>query len=298
MYDVIIIGRGPAGLSASLYTSRAGLSTLVIGKFGGSLLKVGRIDNYFGHFGPQNGEDLLKASEKQALAFDVEIIDAEVIKIGRNEVFEILTSGGKYTGKAVLIATGINRKTPPIKKIKDFENKGVAYCTACDGFYYKDMKVGVLGYRDYAVHEAIELSHLTKHVKIYTNGEKLQMSENFKDEIKNITIDERRVIELEGENFLQNIVFEDGEKEKIDGLFIAYESASSMDFAKELGLEVDNNTIVTDDEQKTNVEGVFAAGDCTSKFRQTATAVGEGALSARSIIKYVRDLSKKNNERS
>ena len=292
MYDVIIIGRGPAGLSASLYTSRAGLSTLVIGKFGGSLLKVGRIDNYFGHFGPQNGEDLLKASEKQALSFDVKIVDADVIKIEKNEVFEILTSEEKYKGKAVLIASGINRKSPSIQKLKDFENKGVAYCTACDGFFYKDLKVGVLGYKDYALHEAKELSHLTKYVKIYTNGEKLQMSEKLKDKKHSFVVDERRIVKLEGENFLQNIVFEDGEKENIDGLFIAYESASSMHFAKELGLELDNNTIVTDDEQKTNVEGVFAAGDCTGKFRQTSTAVGEGALSARSIIKYIREISK------
>ena len=288
MYDVIIIGKGPAGISGSLYTSRAGLKTLVIGKGDSLLKKAEKIQNYYGFSYPVSGRFLLQEGEKQAMALGVEILEDEVVGIERTGFFEVTASGGKYRGKAVLLAAGQARKRLNIENLAGFEGKGVSYCSTCDGFFFKGLKVGVLGYKDYAVHEAMELEAYTKDITIFTNGFEPDLTGRFAEESKRFRIIREPVLKLEGDEFLRRIVLPNGIIEEIDGLFIAYESASSLDFARKLGLIVKDGSVVVDEDQRTNLEGLFAAGDCTGRLRQIAAAVGQGALAGKKIIDYIR----------
>lgn len=292
MFDVIIIGKGPAGLSAAIYTVRAGLRTLVIGQDKSVLLKADRIENYFGFAEPVSGRYLLEQGEKQAQKLGVKFVNNEVIALEKGEFFEVYTTGENYSGKALLLATGQQTARVKIDRIPEFEGNGISYCTTCDGFFYRGLKVGLLGYKDYAIHEAMELELLTRDITIYTNGKELDLSEKYKNIAAGFKINKNVIKSVDGKDTLEYLVFEDGTREKLDGLFIAYDSASSVDFARKLGVITKKNAIVVDDKQKTNMSGLYAAGDCTGGLKQISTAVGQGALAARQIIEYVRNLNK------
>ncbi|MFZ5989126.1 MAG: NAD(P)/FAD-dependent oxidoreductase [Bacillota bacterium] len=290
MYDVIIIGKGPAGISASLYTVRANLKTLIIGKNDSALRKAEKIENYYGFSDVIRGEDLLLEGEKQAARLGAEIIEGEAIAIEKNDFFEVLTSDKRYTSKAVLLATGQPLKKVRIENLESFEGRGVSYCSTCDGFFYNNLKVGVLGYSDYVVHEAIELESYTKDITIFTNGKQLELTEQFSEASNRFKVNTKQIYRIDGGEFLQKIFFKDGTSEDIDGLFVAYESPSSVDFARKLGIIVDGNSIVVDKNQQTNLDGLFAAGDCSGGFKQISTAVGQGAVAGKKMIEYVRSL--------
>lgn len=290
MYDVIIIGKGPAGLSAALYTVRAKLSTLVIGKDDSVLRKAGKIENYFGFSNPISGEYLLEEGEKQARRLGTEILDEEVIAISKKDFFEVTTAHGHFKSKALLMATGQPQKKINIQNLAEFEGKGISYCSTCDGFFYNNLKVGVLGFKDFAIHEAVELEAYTGNITIFTNGEELDVSDKYAHDVKKFKINTKPIAKLGGSEFLEKVFFKDGTSEDIDGLFIAYETASSLDFARKMGIVIDGNAVVVDRNQQTNIDGLFAAGDCTGGFKQISVAVGQGALAGRKIIEYVRSL--------
>lgn len=290
MFDVIIIGKGPAGLSAALYTVRAGLRTLVIGQDKSALNKADRIENYFGFEEPISGQYLLEQGEKQAQRLGVKFENCEVIAIEKGEYFDIYTTNQNFSCKTVLLATGQQLVKVKIDRLTDFEGSGVSYCTTCDGFFYRGLKVGLVGYKDYAIHEAMELEALTKDITIYTNGKELELSEKYHSIATRFIINKKIIKSIDGKDAIESIVFEDGTKEGIDGLFIAYESASSIDFARKLGVITSKNSIVVDEKQKTNLNGLYAAGDCTGGLKQVSTAVGQGAVAGKQMIEYVRDL--------
>ena len=291
MFDVIIIGKGPAGLSAAIYTIRAGLKTLVIGQDKSVLLKADRVENYFGFAEPVSGKYLLEQGEKQALRLGVKFLDTEVIALEKGEYFEVYTTEESFSCKALLLATGQQTAKVRVDGISRFEGNGVSYCTTCDGFFYKGLKVGLLGYKDYAIHEAMELEPFSKNITIYTNGQKLQLSHKFKNAADRFNINNKVIKAIDGREALEYIVFEDGTTEELDGLFIAYDSASSIDFARKLGVVTNKNSVVVDQKQMTNLSGLFAAGDCTGGLKQISTAVGQGALAARQIIEFVRGMT-------
>jgi len=290
MFDVIIIGKGPAGLSASLYTIRAGLKTLVIGKDNSALGKADRIENYFGFSEPVSGKYLLEQGEKQARRLGVKFDTSEVIAIEKSEYFDIYTEAQNYSCKAVLLATGQQTAKLKINRLTEFEGNGVSYCTTCDGFFYRGLKVGVVGFKDYAIHEALELEPLTKNITIYTNGHELETTEKYKKPASEFKINNKPIKGIEGKEAIERIIFEDGTTEDIDGLFIAFESASSIDFARKLGVITSKNSVVVDEKQQTNLKGLFAAGDCTGGLKQVSTSVGQGALAGKQIIEYIRQL--------
>jgi thioredoxin reductase (NADPH) len=291
MYDVIIIGKGPAGLSAALYTVRFNLKTLIIGGNDSKLVKADKVDNYFGFSETVSGEYLLTEGEKQVKRLGAEVLEDEVISIEKEDFFNVTTAEGQYSSKALLLATGAPNKIIRIENLIKFEGKGVSYCSTCDGFFYNNLKVGVLGNKDYAISEAIELLTFTKDVTVFTNGKQLEISSKYEEEAKQFRIETRQVSKLDGSEFLQRIHFTDGSSEEIDGVFVAYESASSIDFARKLGILADGNTVVTDQNQQTNLEGLFAAGDCASSFKQISVAVGQGALAGKAIADYVKGLA-------
>lgn len=288
-YDVVIIGKGPAGISAALYTARANLKTLVIGADGSSLRKATRIENYYGLDTPVSGEYLLEAGVRQATRVGAAIVDQEVTSIEQGSLFTVKTASGEYAAAAVLIATGQAPCRPDFPGVKELEGRGVSYCTTCDGFFYKNKKVGILGSGNHAMQEALELESFTKDITIFTNGAIPDFTGDYAAKAKNYTVRQERVKALLGDNALCEILLENG-LQPIDGLFVASGTASSLDFAVKLGVAVTGNTIVTDAQQKTNLDGVFAAGDCTGGFKQISTAVGQGAVAGKSMIEYVRRL--------
>ena len=287
MYDVIIIGKGPAGLSAALYTVRANLKTLVIGRNDSRLMKAEKIDNYFGFSETTSGEKLLSEGEKQALRLGCEIVEEEVIDLEKREFFEVITSKNQYEAKAILLATGQPMKKIKIENLEQFEGKGVSYCSTCDGFFYNNLKIGVLGFKDFAIHEAIELLKYSKDITIFTNGKELEISEKYSKEIKQFKLNSKPVKKIDGGDFLQKIIFTDETSQEIDGIFVAYDSASSTDFARKLGVLTENNSVIVDEKQMTNQEALYAAGDCTGGFKQVATAVGQGAVAGKAIIDFI-----------
>jgi thioredoxin reductase (NADPH) len=292
IYDVIIIGKGPAGLSCAIYTTRANLKTLVIGKDDSMLLKADKIENYYGFAEPISGKELLEKGTAQALRLGTEIIEDEVVSIEKTDRFKLTGVNGEYEAMTVLIATGAPVVRVPVKNLSKFEGNGVSYCTTCDGFFYRNKKVGVLGYTDYAVHEAIDLAAFTQDITLYTNNMPLSVSENLKESLSKFRINTTKIKELQGQERIEEIVFEDGSKDSIEGLFIAYGSASSTSFALKMGIATEGKSIIVNDKMETNIPGLFAAGDCTGVFKQVAVAVGQGALASRQITDYVRNMRK------
>ena len=286
MYDVIIIGKGPAGISASLYTSRASLSTLVIGKDSSALEKADKIENYYGFENGITGKELLKSGIKQAEKLGSEVKNEEVLSIDYIENgFKIITNNSEYKAKAVIIATGVNRPKLKLEGIDAFEGKGVSYCAICDAFFFKNKDVAVLGNGNYALHEVNELLPVVKSVSILTNGkEKINIRDS------RVMVYDKPIKRLRGDTKLENIVFEDDTKLDVSAIFVAEGTASSVDFARKIGATIDNNIIVVDTEMKTNVLGLFAAGDCVGGLLQISKAVSDGAKAGISAINYIRSI--------
>lgn len=287
---LIIIGKGPAGLSAGIYAGRAGIETSVIGcspKVAGDY----DIDNYFGFPETITGNELIGRGTLQAQRFGVTILDERVLGVYFTENgFEVKTEAGKYPAKGIIIATGVSRIRPGIKNLDAFEGIGVSYCVSCDGFFFRDKAVMVLGEANFAANQALELKQYTPHVTICTQGKALEMSLEFISRLQaaGIEILESKIVRLEGEESLRSVTFNDGTAMDTEGLFIAMGQASASDFAFSLGLERNGVFIQVDEKQQTNIPGVFAAGDCVGRFLQISVAVGEGALAARSAIKYMK----------
>ena len=283
LYDVIIIGSGPAGISASLYTKRAGLETLIVSKGIGTLNKVEKIENYYGT--PNiSGKEIQKIGEKQAKSLNIEIKNEEVMQIDYDTNFIVKTLNHEYETKAIIIATGSNRKVANIKGIKEFEGKGVSYCTTCDGFFYKGKDVAVLGSKEYALHEAQNLLPIAKSVTMLTNGE-----QPVEKRTEGIDVEENKIREFRGTNSIEEIEFEDNTTKKIDGLFVALGTASSSDLARKLGIILDEeNNIKVDSKMETNIKGVYACGDCTGGILQISKAVYEGMTAGMSVIQLLK----------
>lgn len=171
MYDVIIVGAGPAGISASLYTVRRNLKTLIIYKEKSALEKSTRIENYYGFENGINGEDLYKIGIRQAQNIGAEIIKDEVTNIiEKQKIFKVQTLNNEFESKSVILATGNKKSKPNIKNIDKYEGKGISYCAIYDGFFYKNKDVAVLGNGDYAISETMDLQNIAKSINILTNG--------------------------------------------------------------------------------------------------------------------------------
>ena len=216
LYDVIIVGSGPAGISASLYARRRKLSVLIISKGDGALEKTEKIDNYYGLSDGISGKELYQNGIKQAKKLGVELIEDEVVALSYIENFEIETINSKYIAKSVILATGTNRITPNIKGIQEFEGKGVSYCAICDAFFFKGKDVAVLGNGNYAIHEMEQLKPIVGSVSILTNGEQIVENRDVA-----VEVDNRKIREFRGDNKIEEIEFEDHTKRKVNGVFIA-----------------------------------------------------------------------------
>ena len=284
MYDVIVLGKGPAGIQAALYIKRASLNVLVIGKDGGALAKTDKIGNYYG-FTQISGPELLEQGYKHAKSLGIELIEEEVTGLSFGLEYTVTTTQDTYLSKAVIIATGSPRATVKIPNLKELEGRGVSYCAICDAFFYRKKIVGVLGHGDYAAQEAHELVNVADEVIVFTNG--LEPTGQFDPRVKII---KNRIKNLVGTDRLQAITLDNDSTIEINGLFIALGSASATDLALKIGALVENNKIIVDEKKQTNVPGLFAAGDCTPGVMQIAKAVGDGCVAGLECIAYIRNL--------
>lgn len=284
MPNVIIIGSGPAGISAALYTQRANIQTTVISNNTGALLKADMIENYYGFADVISGEELYKNGIEGAKRLGVEFINGEVVSLSYNGKFTVKTADNSYTADGVILATGTSRLAPAIKGLKDFEGKGVSYCAVCDGFFFRNRAVGVLGGGEYALNEVNELKNVTENITVFTNGE--EPTVEFPENIKVIT---EKIAKLQGEMLLSSVLLENGEEIALNGLFIAYKTAGSTALAKRVGAMTDGNKIIVNENMETNIKGLYAAGDCTGGLLQIAKAVYEGAKAGTQLIKFLKE---------
>ncbi len=282
-YQAIIIGGGPAGVSAALYLARAAIKTLIIENGPGALSRAHKIDNYYGV--AASGSELYTKGLEQAKELGITVINDEVLNVEYTASFTVhLKNTAKIlTAPVLLLATGTKNITLNLPELVEFEGKGVSYCAVCDGFFFRKKQVAVLGNGAYALHEAEYLKHLATSVTILTNGkdDSLAVSAGF-------TVRKEVIKAIVGENKLQSIHFAEGPALNVDGLFIAMGTADSTDIARKLGAHLDGRFIKIDTNCATNIPGLFAAGDCTGGLMQIAKAVHEGARAGLAALKFIR----------
>lgn len=285
MSDMLILGYGPAGVSAALYGLRSNLEVQLVGKDSGSLQKAHLIENYYGLEKPLTGSELVKVGKKQALALGAKIAEDEITDL-MFDGNEFVATGlkGEYRGKVCIMATGSARKKQPLAGMAEMEGHGVSYCAVCDAFFYRQKNVAVLGSGEYALHEATELLQVASSVTLLTNGEPLTAT--FPETIK---IESRKLKGLVGEGAFKGVSFDDGSVGEFDGLFVALGSANATDLALKAGAAFDQGKLVLDENLMSTIPGLYAAGDCTGGILQVSVAVGQGAQAGLAAIKYLRE---------
>lgn len=284
MYDVIVLGKGPAGIQAAVYIKRANLNVLIIGKDGGALGWTEHVGNFYA-FEQITGPELLERGIQQAEKLGIEVKSCEVTSVSYQGHYVVKTTEAEFQAKAVILATGAPRNRVKIDNLKALEGKGVSYCAVCDAFFYRQKDVAVIGHGEYAAQEVHELINIVQSVTLFTNGE--EVTGHFDERVKIITEPIQAIL---GEERVSGIQLKNQETHSVQGVFVALGSASATDLALKIGALVENNKIVVDDKKMTNVPGLFAAGDCTPGIMQIAKAVGDGCIAGIEAIAYVRKL--------
>jgi thioredoxin reductase (NADPH) len=299
--DVLILGGGPAGLSAAIYAARAKLLTVVVdeGLTGGQVSTTFHVANYPGTNGVIRGMDLMENIKKQALDFGTQIDDLKEIKQIELDAEEkyVSTEDTEYFAKTVIIATGAQPRKLPVNEEKEFRGRGVHYCATCDGAMYQDTNVLVIGGGNSAVEEAVFLTRYVKHVTIIHQFDYFQASKAAQDEaFKNPNISviwDSQVSKINGDNFVKSVIIENIKTKETreietDGLFVYIGMQPKTDMFKGL-VEMDENAYIkADEDMKTNIEGVFVAGDVRiKKVRQIATATADGVIAGIMAERYV-----------
>ena len=289
--DILIIGSGPAGISAALYAKRAGADVTVISRGSGALAKAERIENYYGLAEPVSGAELEANGIAGAKRLGVKFVEGEVVGLAMNDDFTglvVQTAKEKFEAGAVILAAGSTRLAPKIPGLKEMEGKGVSYCAICDAFFYRGKVAAVLGEGEYALHEAeILLPHASK-VMLFTNGKEPTVAIPDSIEVHKGKVSAVEAAKENGMERVSGVMTEDGTFTPVNGLFVALGTAGSVDLARKIGAAVDNNRIVTDAEMATNVPGLYAAGDCNGGLLQVVKAAYEGAVAGLAAAKYVR----------
>ncbi len=295
-YELIIVGAGPAGLTAGIYAARSGLKTAVVSRtLGGTANLISSLENWPGFSG--KGIDLMKKFYDQLNQYKVEVILEDVQSIEKKgKVFAVKISGGELETKAIILATGIKREDLKIPGEDRLKGKGISYCVTCDAFFFKDKIVGIIGKEDCSSKEILALAGMAGKVYVLVEGKRLNCERDLKKLIKEGKIEViYRVVpeEILGEKKVEGIRIKDAKSVrelKLDGIFIEVGSVALTEFAKKLKLKLDkNNNIIVDEDMNTSVGGIFAAGDVTnSKLKQVLTGSSQGAIAAKSVGEYLK----------
>lgn len=308
LYDVIVIGGGPAGLSAALYAGRARLNTLVIEKKkeGGQIALTSEVENYPGCLEGESGPTLIDRMHKQVLNFGAEVVYDEIESVFlEGSIKQLRGKKDVYKAKTIIVATGASSRPIGCVGEKEYTGKGVSYCATCDGSFFEDFDIYVVGGGDTAVEEAMYLTKFGRSVTIIHRRDELRAAKSIQDKaFKNEKIKfmwDSKVKELGGDGILSSMVVENvktGELTTIEadeedmtfGLFGFIGYLPKTELFKDI-LTLENGYIVTDEDMKTNIDGVFAAGDVRVKsLRQVVTAAADGAIAAVQAEKYIESL--------
>ena len=291
-YDLIIIGAGPAGLTAAVYAARYKINFLIIGKMSGGLMGEAYEICNFPSYNRVNGVELMKKMINHVNDLGVEIKSEEVLDIKKKgKEFEIKTNKEIYPAKKIIIATGSERRKLGINREKELTGKGISYCATCDAPFYKDKVVGVAGGSDAALTAALLLSKFAKKVYIIYRKNKFFRGDNIwiEEVKKNKKIESlfnSKITRLIGKDKFEEIEINGKVKLKVDGVFVEVGNIPNLELAKNIGVKIEKNQIVTDKQQRTNIKGIFAAGDITDNpLKQIVTACGEGATAANSVYR-------------
>ena len=298
-YDLIIIGGGPAGLTAGIYAGRGALQTLLIEKLctGGQIALTDMLENYPG-FSEVAGMELTRLMEEQAKRFGLNIVNEEVVKVTDNGGEKVVkTTEGSHTAKSVIIASGTRQRRLGVRGEDNLIGKGVSFCAVCDGRFFQGKNVCVVGGGDSAIKEALYLSKLVKKIYVIHRRDRLRAEKIVqKKALSNSKLDfiwDSVIEEIIGQNKVESVVLKNLKSDKrtkldVDAVFVYVgndPNTSFVDVRKD-----ENGFIMTDENLETSIRGIFAAGDCRAKpFRQVATAVGDGALAAFLAQKYIEE---------
>jgi len=273
---IAIIGSGPAGVSCALYIARANIPVIVFTNHKSSLLKSKAIENYYGT-GKISGEELYYQGIEDLKKLNVPIYEEEVLNIVWQEDFLIETNKKSYSAESIVLATGSSKKAPNIPNLSNLEGKGVSYCATCDGFFFKNKKVAVIGSEDFALHELEYLKNIVSEVTLLTNGKRITCDSS-------ILKKETPIQKILGENKVEGVLFEDNTTLEVDGIFIANNYPDSNILAKKAGILSIDGEINVNHSMETNIPKVFACGDAIKGTKQVAKAVHEGMQVALQII--------------
>lgn len=299
MYDVIIIGAGPAGLTAAIYLGRAGKKVLILEKnvYGGQIVNSKEVENYPA-ISKISGFEFSNNLYNQAKNFGAELKYETVVNLTKDK--EVTTNRGKYQAKSIIIATGLSNRTLEIEGVDSFIGRGISYCATCDGNFFKDKVVAVVGGGNTALEDAIFLSNICKKVYIIHRrttfrGEKiLQDILNKKENVEFVL--NSNVVKINGNELLESIIINTNNEEKelqIDGLFLAIGQIPNNSYIDIIDLDEKGYAIANED-CKTNIDGIYVAGDFrTKKVRQLVTAASDGATAAINAIEYIERSDKK-----
>ncbi|MGG4441409.1 thioredoxin-disulfide reductase [Brevibacillus fortis] len=310
IYDVIIAGAGPAGMTAAVYTSRANMSTLMLerGIPGGQMANTEDIENYPG-FTSILGPDLSTKMFEHAQQFGAEYAYGEIKEIRDEEPYKrVITSDKEYLTKSVIVATGAEHRLLGVQGEKELSGRGVSYCAVCDGAFFRNKELVVVGGGDSAVEEAVFLTRFASKVTIVHRrdqfrAQKILQKRAFDNE-KIEVIWDTELREIRGEGKVQAVLLENaktGEQKEFpaDGVFIYVGMDPLTASVRPLGITNDAGYVLTDEKMNTKVKGVFAAGDVREKMlRQVVTATGDGSIAAQSAQHYVEELNEKLKEQN
>jgi thioredoxin reductase (NADPH) len=298
IYDLIVLGGGPTAIGCAIYAARFAMDVLVIGKvFGGLIATTHLVENYPG-ISSTSGQGLMEMFKEHMNSLQIPYISDEIRSIEQaSDHFVLHSFFQKFKAKSVVIATGSERKKLGIPGEDNFAGRGVSYCATCDGPFYKDKTVCVIGGSDSAAKEALFLSQNVEKVFIIYRGEEIRaepinkkrVEENQKIEI----IYKTNIVEIKGENTVKSVIFDNGTEFEIDGVFIDVGSNPNSDLAKHIGVKTnERNEIIISRKSETNIPGVFAAGDVAdAPFKQAITGVAEGVVAAFSAFDYIKGMN-------
>lgn len=297
MIDVFIVGAGLSGMTAAIYAKRAGYNVKIIEKYiyGGQIVQTNDIENYPG-FSHIDGPSLAMNLNEQLRTLDISINTEELKSfVKEGNYINIKTDKADYQAKALIIATGSKAKTLSLENEERLVGKGISYCAVCDGNFYKGKIAGVVGGRNTAMISVLSLAKIAKKVYMFVRADQLAGDSISIEKIKNLENVEimynTEIRQIKGESKLESLIIDSNGQEKevaIDGLFMAIGSLANLEFLDK-SLSTDKfGYLITDENMKTNVDGIYASGDCRSKeIRQITTAVSDGTIAALSAVDYI-----------
>ena len=298
VYDVVIIGAGPAGIQAAIHASRKKTRVLMLGRIENSALFGAHIENYAFIAGVSDGCDILRTGVEQARSFGTEISHEDVLKISaQKDGFDLtLETGRSVTTRALIFAMGVSKKKLNVPGEKNFSGRGVSYCVDCDANFYRGATVTVTGDRSAAVDGALTLLDYAS--KVYLIANKLEVSQELEHKLRTSEVEfvENGIREIQGEHAVGSVLLENGETIETEGVFIELGSKGALELATQVDVQLDMESfkyIATNNKQETNITGIYAAGDIVGPPYQMAKAVGEGCVAGMEAATFARALNRK-----